>query len=517
MTAKLIKNLIGVDPGYIQPLKLNEMTLIADVEVTPLDANHCPGAVMFLFHRPSTGFTVLHCGDFRADAGVCANALLRARPLDVVYLDTTYCRKSYTFPDQPVALDIIAKVVRDEKQRESKTLFLVGSYSIGKEKVLSTVAAAVGSRCLVSSRRARIIKLSNCWDDAVYTTTDGDDVTVRAVPLGNFANMHQRLLAEITNSNGRFAAACALRPTGWAHTKKREREGPRPWCENGARTRIYEVPYSEHSSFTELRAFVKAVRPRALVPTVNAAERQQRAEMAELFADSMDHSRNRGRMDAYLRVGPRADPLCAERARPPGGGTDACQGPGGGPGTTPAPCAALAWACDATLNPDCDAPPAPDRDVPSGSDCTSPSRYRNTAGLSLRRSESPPHRQSGHASPGREAEPIVIEDTASDAGGAPAEACGGARDPPDEGGPACGGRAPRGRSVAGERCGAVEGGAAADGAFCLDDVDREEQGRLWEAIKRSASGGGAKAKRQCTIDRFVRVGPGAVKVEEGGA
>lgn len=39
-----------------------------------------------------------------------------------------------------------AKLVRMELQRDPNTLFLVGTYSIGKERVLEAVAKAAGSR-----------------------------------------------------------------------------------------------------------------------------------------------------------------------------------------------------------------------------------------------------------------------------------------------------------------------------------------------------------------------------------
>lgn len=41
-----------------------------------------------------------------------------------------------------------ARLVRIELQRDPGTLFLVGTYSIGKERVLAAVAKAAKSRCV---------------------------------------------------------------------------------------------------------------------------------------------------------------------------------------------------------------------------------------------------------------------------------------------------------------------------------------------------------------------------------
>ena len=46
---------------------------------------------------------------------------------------------------------------------------------------------------------------------------------------------------------------------------------------------IVGIPYSEHSSYAELRACVQALRPRKIVPTVNNSSPQRRQEMQRTF------------------------------------------------------------------------------------------------------------------------------------------------------------------------------------------------------------------------------------------
>ena len=68
--------------------------------MTLVDANHCPGAVQFLFKMP-TGEKYVHCGDMRFATKLLQDPLLAAfRNCTAVFLDTTYCNPRFTFPPQ---------------------------------------------------------------------------------------------------------------------------------------------------------------------------------------------------------------------------------------------------------------------------------------------------------------------------------------------------------------------------------------------------------------------------------
>lgn len=114
------------------------------VEITPIDANHCPGAVMLLFKIPSPNCapgaqppaaagaagaaaagaaapgaapaftTVLHTGDFRWHAGMAAHPALAGLRIDCLMLDTTYCQPKWRFPPQAQAVASIVAEMRRE-------------------------------------------------------------------------------------------------------------------------------------------------------------------------------------------------------------------------------------------------------------------------------------------------------------------------------------------------------------------------------------------------------------------
>ena len=134
---RLVTRQIGISPHLLRVLPVGSATelpaSLGGGRVTPIDANHCPGAVIFLFELPD-GRVALHTGDFRYQPAMASHPALSGRRLDLLYLDTTYADPQYTFPTQQAA---VAEVVLQCRllQASSRTLILFGAYSIGKERV----------------------------------------------------------------------------------------------------------------------------------------------------------------------------------------------------------------------------------------------------------------------------------------------------------------------------------------------------------------------------------------------
>jgi hypothetical protein len=81
---------------------------------------------------------------------------------------------------------------------------------------------------------------------------------------------------------GVFTHIVAFIPTGWEMSRKSKTSDSVNTTSHGNIT-IYGIPYSEHSSFTELRRFVQFLKPAEVIPTVNAERSTKRNSMMEYF------------------------------------------------------------------------------------------------------------------------------------------------------------------------------------------------------------------------------------------
>lgn len=257
--------------------------LIDGAEVSLIDANHCPGAVQFLFKVPVSNHKLVgfekyvHTGDFRyCEEMKNENVLRDFVGADGVFLDTTYCNPKFVFPSQEESIDYIVGVIKNiGVQNEGglnakNVLFVVATYVIGKERILLEISRRCKRKIHVSSRKMTVLCALGLEEGGVFTQdeSESDIHVVGWNVLGetwpyfrpNFVKMK-----EIMSEKG-YSKVVGFVPTGWTYETKRDKFAVR----SKDSFQIHLVPYSEHSNYNELREYVKFLKPKHITPTVGA-------------------------------------------------------------------------------------------------------------------------------------------------------------------------------------------------------------------------------------------------------
>ncbi|XP_071712903.1 DNA ligase 6 isoform X2 [Rutidosis leptorrhynchoides] len=278
VTARLLVQVLKVSKSFVVSLPLSESFSVDGCEVTLIDANHCPGAVQFLFkilNSDGTCDRYVHTGDFRYCSLMKSETVLNEFiGADAIYLDTTYCNPKYVFPLQEESIDYVVDVINkysieNEGGTNRRTvLFLVATYVIGKEKILVEISRRCNRKVHVDDRKFSILRTVGFGDDEVFTNEESkSDVHVIGWNLlgetwpyfrPNFVKMK-----EIMEAKG-YSKVVGFVPTGWTYEVKRNKFAVRTKDE----FEIHLVPYSEHSNYEELREYVKFLRPKRVIPTV---------------------------------------------------------------------------------------------------------------------------------------------------------------------------------------------------------------------------------------------------------
>ena len=285
VTAKLAALRLRVPRAALRVLPLGRRVVIAGgCAVTLLDANHCPGAAMVLFEPPPPAPPTLHTGDCRWDDARMRAALephlaaLRDRSALRVVLDTTYgCPLARaTFPPAAEAAAFVAAAVAAEAFNP-RTLFLFGTYTIGKEAVFLAAARAAGKRVYCgAAKRAVLDCLELSEADRALITGDEGATNLHVVPMQSVG--FGAMKGVLAHFRGRFNCAVGFAPTGWSFHRGAANAAAARRADGGlgrgarqargASLVRYQVPYSEHSSFEELRAALRYLRPAAVCPSV---------------------------------------------------------------------------------------------------------------------------------------------------------------------------------------------------------------------------------------------------------
>ncbi|KAK6464789.1 beta-lactamase-like protein [Scheffersomyces coipomensis] len=281
ITSKLLTLYFSIDQRFIQELEIDKRYLIHSfvkdihvggyesndvspgIYVTPITANHCPGAAIFLFESISLTdkyYRILHCGDFRVNMDILDHPILKPYSingdltLDRVYLDTTYMSPKYNFPKQELVCETVADLFhslihQDDsswfgtlkqsritdflkasiKTKKKKYLILVGTYVIGKEKLAIAISKRLNCQIYASninSRENKSAVLRTYEDDYLNSVLSDHDLgsidnesecMIHLVPMRIVGSISE--LTNYFNHNHYFESferCVGLRPTGWS-------------------------------------------------------------------------------------------------------------------------------------------------------------------------------------------------------------------------------------------------------------------------------------------------------------
>ncbi|XP_062330605.1 DNA cross-link repair 1A protein isoform X1 [Osmerus eperlanus] len=281
ITGNLVKSKLKVEERYVHILPMNTEVTVDGVKVILLEANHCPGAAMLLLLLPD-GQTVLHVGDFRADPSMERYPPLLSCRVQTLYLDTTYCSPEYTFPSQQEAISFAASTAFEHVTLNPRTLIVCGSYSVGKEKVFLALAEVLGSKVSMSRDKFNTMCCLESKHIKQLITTDWRAAQVHVLPMMQLK--FKNLQAHLGRFAGQYDQLVAFKPTGWTFSQKVEVvQDIQPYTSGNIS--IYGIPYSEHSSFLEMKRFVQWLRPLKIIPTVNVGSRESRKAMDTFFSE----------------------------------------------------------------------------------------------------------------------------------------------------------------------------------------------------------------------------------------
>lgn len=353
VTANLVIHMLSVDPKWVHALPMDTPMSIPDtggVVVTLIEANHCPGSCLLLFEGPQTvhagdsafkssfvgsskTFRYLHCGDFRASPRHVLHPAIKDKSIDHIYMDTTYLNPKYVFPPQAQVVDACAELAKriaagefirpvdtkgkrdstietwvngnsgcesnESKLPQGRTLIVVGTYSVGKERIVKAVAQALQTKVYCDPRKAAILQCQNDRQLDELITSDPLEGGVHLLPLGLVAS--DKLKSYVQRFKGTFSRVVGFRPTGWTYSPPAGSNSSlaiptiisrsqatsftyndlQPSQKSSYDAQLFGVPYSEHSSFLELTCFAISCDWARIIPTVNVEHKRTRMKMAQ--------------------------------------------------------------------------------------------------------------------------------------------------------------------------------------------------------------------------------------------
>ncbi|KAJ8772330.1 hypothetical protein K2173_027507 [Erythroxylum novogranatense] len=246
-----------------------------EFKVTAFDANHCPGAVMFLFEG-SFG-NILHTGDCRLtpeclqclpEKFISKNGKKPRCQLEYVFLDCTFGRSPHKFPSRHTA---IQQVINCVWKHPAATRVYLTCDLLGQEDILVNVSCIFGSKIYVD-------KAANleCFLALTLTVPEilTQDPSSRFHIFDGFPKLYERAAEKLAEARANLQPEpLIIRPSAQfyacgeeyldAQTRKKLRFNEALMDQFG----IWHVCYSIHSSREELEWALQLLAPKWVIST----------------------------------------------------------------------------------------------------------------------------------------------------------------------------------------------------------------------------------------------------------
>ncbi|XGW29691.1 hypothetical protein V3C99_009050, partial [Haemonchus contortus] len=273
VTAKLLPVMMGaraIPPRLLRPLKVGETHVIEpNLHVTVLDANHCVGSAMFLFEGASVpGGAVLCTGDFRADHRLLSRfnndpsfIKLADTYISKIYFDNTHLDRSEGFPDRAEA----EKMVMNELEKLRDCSILIPVFKLGREEILERISQSFSEVISTSSVRINVRKVCDMKNGEF---SDTNDSSARICT----SQRHPRQVLDALKRMPDPKVVLDLSVRG-------EYKGL-------VKEKLISIPYSDHSSRSEIIAFLSRLRFGELIPISAPMDSSTTLELMKLSREA---------------------------------------------------------------------------------------------------------------------------------------------------------------------------------------------------------------------------------------
>ncbi|KAK2391169.1 hypothetical protein P8452_28296 [Trifolium repens] len=274
----LLQHYPKLDPSLFLQIEVGQSFIVDDPHgnftVTAFDANHCPGAVMFLFEGKFGN--ILHTGDCRLtlecllnlpDKYVGRKGEKPPCPLDCVFLDCTFGNFSCSMPTKHSSIQQVVNCIW--KHPDASTVYL-NCDVLGQEDILVQVAQTFGAKIYVDKA-----KYPECFKNLAVTVPEilGEDPSSRFHLFDGSPGLYERAQAKLVEAKAAFQTVpLVVRPSAqwYACEELSDVHNNRKKTMNEAvkdQFGVWHVCYSMHSSKEELEEALQLLAPRWVVST----------------------------------------------------------------------------------------------------------------------------------------------------------------------------------------------------------------------------------------------------------